>query len=78
MKTPKDCSVESRWPIKIKANSIVNTAHRFMVAATIDTLPISKPLKKNKYPAEYTIAAIGSKMITKIGMLRFIVKANIN
>ena len=52
MKTPKDCIVESRWPINIKANSIVNTAHRFMVAATIDTLPISNPLKKNKYPAE--------------------------
>ena len=50
--TPKVWIVESRCPIKVKANNMVNTAHRFMVAATIDTLPISKPLKKNIYPAE--------------------------
>ena len=48
---------------------MVNTAHRFMVAAIMDTLPISKPLKKNKYPAEYSIAAIKDKMITKTGVL---------
>ena len=52
MKTPKVCIVERRWPINKKANSIVNTAHRFITAATIDILPISNPLKKNKYPAE--------------------------
>ena len=50
--TPIDCSAESRWPIKINAMSIVNTAHRFMIAATIDILPTSKPFMKNKYPAE--------------------------
>jgi hypothetical protein len=53
---------------------MVNTAHRFMVAATIDTLPISKPLKKNKYPAAYIIAAIADKMITRKETLKFIVK----
>ncbi len=41
IKTPIVCNAESRWPIKIKAMSIVNTAHRFMIAATIDMLPIS-------------------------------------
>jgi hypothetical protein len=35
-------------PRKMKAKSIVNTAQRFMVAATIDMLPISRPLKKNR------------------------------
>ena len=52
VETPKVCKTESRCPININANNMVNTAHRFMVAAIIDTLPISKPLKKNKYPAE--------------------------
>ncbi len=51
IKTPTVCIAVRRCPMKIKANNIVNTAHRFMVAATMDTFPISKPLKKNKYPA---------------------------
>jgi hypothetical protein len=39
-RTPKDWIAESRWTRKMKANSIVDTAHRFIVAATIGTLPI--------------------------------------
>jgi hypothetical protein len=38
-----------------------------MVAAIIDTLPISKPLKKHRYPAEYTTAAMGRRKMTRAG-----------
>ena len=76
MKTPRVCIPESRCPIKRKANSMVNTAHRFMVAATMDTLPISKPLKKNRYPAEYRIAATGSSTTAKAGILKLVEKRN--
>jgi hypothetical protein len=47
-----------------------------MVAATMDTLPFSNPLKKHRYPQEYTIAATGSKMTTQIGILRNIGNTN--
>jgi len=49
-----------------------------MVAATIDTLPISKPLKKKRHPVVYTIAAIGSRTIIDIGKLKDILKKNTN
>ena len=52
MNTPVVWMVVRRCPIKRKAKIMVNTAHRFMVAAMIETFPFSKPLKKNKYPAE--------------------------
>ena len=45
-KTPRACVVVSRCPREMKAKSIVNTAHRVMVAATTEMLPIPRPLKK--------------------------------
>ena len=66
--TPKVCVVESRYPINVKANNMVNTVHRFIAAAMIDTLPISRPLKKNKYPAEYSTAAIKDKPTAMAGI----------
>ena len=77
IETPRNWNVERRWPKKIKAKSIVNTAHKFMVAEMMDTLPSSKPLKKSRYAAAYKIEATGIKIAILVGILRFIAKAKV-